>query len=360
MAAALPVQCLDREVTGKLDRTLTDLPAGPVSTSGFADAWRRASGSLAARLLTRLALSSLTILGAITAAFFALRLVPVDPAFVIAGAGNEAVAITEEVLAAIRAEYHLNEPLVIQYLLYLQRVLLHGDLGMSYIREQPVLDLISEQSLPTLALAGLASLIAVVLSLAVALLTACRTLPSGIASVVEFFLASTPVFWIGFLLMLLFAVQLRMFPLLDDGSLRTLILPALTIALPTAAPLTQVLRRSLEDVMEQPFIMTARSWGLSVLRVKTGRALRHALIPYLTMLGFAFGGLLGGAAITETLFGRPGLGRLLVNSVTHHDMPLVLGLVTVSTLAFVIVNTLIDSACILVDHRLNAVSRTAP
>lgn len=343
-------------MTGKLDRPLTDLSVAPLSAGGVQDAWRRAGASLPARLVKRLALSFVTVLGAVTAAFFALRLVPVDPAFVIAGAGNDAVAITEEVLEAIRAEYHLNEPLIVQYLLYLQRVLLQGDLGMSYIREQPVLDLIAEQSLPTLALAGLASLFAVVLSLGVALLTAGRSLPSGIAGVIEFFLASTPVFWIGFLLMLLFAVQLRVFPLLDDGSLRTLVLPALTIALPTAAPLTQVLRRSLEDVMEQPFIMTARSWGLSVLRVKAGRALRHALIPYLTMLGFSFGSLLGGAAITETLFGRPGLGRLLVNAVTHHDMPLVLGLVTVSTLAFVIVNTLIDSAYILVDHRLNVAS----
>jgi peptide/nickel transport system permease protein len=303
-------------------------------------------------LLRRLALGLATIFGAVTAAFFALRLVPVDPAFVIAGAGSDAVAITEEVLTAIRTEYHLNEPLIVQYLLYLGRVA-SGDLGMSYIREQPVIDLIREQCMPTLALAGLASLLAVTLSLAAALLTAGRPVASGVSGLVEFFLASTPVFWIGFLLMLLFAVQLRFFPLLDDGSLRTLILPALTIALPTAAPLAQVLRGAIEDVMEQPFIMTARSWGLSMLQLKVGRMLRHAVIPYLTMLGFSFGSLLGGAAITETLFGRPGLGRLLVNAVTHQDMPLVLGLVTVSTFAFIVVNTLIDSIYILFDYRFN-------
>jgi len=306
------------------------------------------------RIARRVALSALTVLGAITAAFFALRLVPIDPAFVIAGAGSDAVAITPEVLQAIRTEYHLDQPLPLQYLLYLSR-LVQGDLGMSYIQEQPVLQLIAEQARPTLALAALASTLAVLLSLAAGLLTAGRRRAGALAGMVELVLASTPVFWIGFLLMLLFSVWWQVFPLLDKGDLRSLVLPALTLALPMAAPLAQVLRRSLEDVLEQPFIMTARARGLSVLAVKLRHALRHALVPYLTMLGFSFGALLGGAAITETLFGRPGLGRLLVNAVTRQDMPLVLGLVTVSTLAFVIVNLLIDFAYILVDHRLKSV-----
>ena len=311
-----------------------------------------------ARILSRLALAVLTVLGALTAAFFALRLVPVDPAFVIAGAGGDAVAITPEVLAAIRAEYHLNEPLLVQYLLYLAR-LLHGDLGISYVQEQSVLALILEQARPTLALASLASLLAILLSAGAAMLTAGHAGASRIANAVEWVLASTPVFWIGFLLMLLLSVRWRVFPLLDAGDLRTLLLPALTIALPTAAPLAQVLRRALEDTLEQPFIVTARARGLSQLAVKWRHALRHALLPYLTLLGFSFGALLGGAAITETLFGRPGLGRLLVNAVTRQDMPLVLGLVTVSTLAFVIVNMLIDFAYILIDHRLKSVMSTS-
>lgn len=308
----------------------------------------------AARTLRRTALALFTVFGAITAAFFALRLVPVDPAFVIAGAGGEAVAITPEVLAAIRAEYHLGEPLPVQYLLYLQR-LLHGDLGMSYVQEQPVLSLIAGQVAPTLALASLACAFAVLLSLGLAVFTAGHRGPSRVASLLELVLGSTPVFWVGFLLMLAFSVQWRVFPLLDDGSLRTLVLPALTIALPTAAPLAQVLRRALQDTLEQPFIMTARARGLSRLAVTWRHALRHGLVPYLSLLGYAFGALLGGAAITETLFGRPGLGRLLVQAVTHQDMPLVLGLVTVSTVAFVGVNMLIDLAYLSVDHRLKAV-----
>lgn len=309
------------------------------------------SGSRSTRILQRLGLTVLTVLGALTAAFFALRLVPVDPAFVIAGAGGDAVAITPEVLAAIRAEYHLDRPLPVQYLLYLGR-LLRGDLGISYVQEQPVLDLILEQARPTLALAALASALAVAISAALAILTAGHRAASRVANAIELVLASTPVFWIGFLLMLLFSVHWRVFPLLDAGNLRTLMLPALTIALPTAAPLAQVLRRALEDALEQPFIVTARARGLSRMAVKLRHALRHAIVPYLTMLGFSFGALLGGAAITETLFGRPGLGRLLVNAVTRQDMPLVLGLVTLSTLAFVLVNLLIDFAYILLDHRL--------
>lgn len=311
----------------------------------------KARGTL---LLRRLGLALLTLWGAATFAFLALRLVPTDPALVIAGAGQDAVAITKEVLDAIRAEYHLDQPLVVQYGLYLGR-LVRGDLGISYAQDQPVAALIAEQALPTLALAGLASLFAVVLSAGVALLTAGHRRASALASAVELVLASTPVFWVGFLLMLVLAVQWRVFPLLDAGDLRTLVLPALTIALPTAAPLAQVLRRALDEVLEQPFILTARARGLSRLGVKLRHALRHAVIPYLTMLGFSFGALLGGAAITETLFGRPGLGRLLVNAVTRQDMPLVLGLVIVGTLAFIAINTLIDMAYILIDHRIDAV-----
>lgn len=305
------------------------------------------------RLAQRLGLAALTVLGAATAAFAALRLVPVDPAFVIAGAGQGAVAITADVLHAIRVEYHLDQPLIVQYGLYLGR-LLHGDLGVSYLQEQPVLDLIAAQAGPTLALAGLASLFAVALSLGAAVATAGRRSASAVAGFIELVLASTPVFWIGFVLMLLLAVQWRVFPLLDAGDLRSLVLPALTLALPTAALLAQVLRRALEDVLEQPFILTARARGLSLTAVKLRHALRHAAIPYVTLLGFSFGALLSGAAITETLFGRPGLGRLLVGAVTRQDMPLVLGLVIVGTVTFVIVNTLIDAAYILIDPRMQA------
>lgn len=302
-------------------------------------------------IVRRLGLSLLSLLGAATAAFFALRLVPADPAFVILGAGREQVEITPEVLAAVRAEYHLDEPLLVQFGYYLGG-LLRGDLGTSYLQEQPVLGLIADQAGPTLALAGLATLMAIVISLVAATLTAGRRFPSGVASAFELLFASTPVFWLGFLLMFVFSVHLRIFPLIDNGGISSLILPSLTLALPTAALLTQVLRPSLDDVLEQPFVTTARARGLSTIAVKTRHALRHALVPYLTMLGFAFGGLLGGAAITETLFSRPGLGRLLVNAVTSQDLPLVLGLVLLSTAVFILVNTVIDMLYLLVDRRI--------
>lgn len=311
------------------------------------------------RIGLRLLLAAFTLLGAATAAFFALRLVPVDPAFVILGAARgDQVDISPEVLAAVRAEYGLNEPLLVQYGMFMGR-LLQGDLGMSYVQQVPVTSLIASQVQPTLALAGLGTLLALVLSLSAAILTAGRRLPSGLASVLELTAASTPVFWLGFLLMLIFAVQLRALPMIDDGSLASLILPAVTIALPTAAPLAQVLRQSLEDVLEQPFITTARARGLSIMMVKLRHALRHAAIPYLTMIGFAFGALLGGAAITETLFSRPGLGRLLIMSVSNQDLPVVIGVVLLSTLAFVLVNTLVDIVYTLVDHRLNEKTDTA-
>lgn len=308
------------------------------------------------RVLRRLGVSLITLWGAATLTFFALRLVPVDPAFAILGAGQQQVDISPEVLAVVRQEYHLDEPLIVQYFLYLGR-LLRGDLGMSYVQEQPVAPLLAAQAGPTIALALAAIVLAVVISLAGGVLTAGRRLPSWISSGVELVLASTPVFWLGFVLMLVFAVWLRALPILDSGDLRSLVLPALTLALPTAALLLQVLRQSLDDALEQPFILSARARGLGSLAVTVRHALRHAAVPYLTMLGFSFGALLGGAAITETLFSRPGLGRLLVDSVASQDIPVVIGVVLVGTAVFILVNTLVDLSYALVDPRVRDADR---
>lgn len=301
----------------------------------------------------RLGIAVITLLGAATLAFFALRLVPGDPAFAILGAGREQVDISPEVLAVVRAQYHLDEPLFVQYLLYLGR-LLQGDLGTSYVQNQPVADLLAAQAGPTVALAACATVAALVLSLVGAVFTAGRRIPSWISSALELVLASTPVFWLGFILMLVFAVWFRVLPIIDNGDFRSLILPVLTLALPAAALLLQVLRQSLDDALEQPFILTARSRGLGTVAVTVRHALRHAIVPYLTMLGFTFGALLGGAAITETLFSRPGLGRLLVDSVAAQDIPVVLAVVLVATAVFILVNTLVDLAYPLVDPRLRA------
>ncbi|MFJ2367764.1 ABC transporter permease [Microbacterium sp. NPDC087665] len=309
-------------------------------------------------VLRRLGVSLITLLGAATLTFFALRLVPVDPAFAILGAGQQQVEISPEVLAVVRQEYHLDEPLIVQYFLYLGR-LVRGDLGMSYVQEQPVSQLLAAQAGPTVALALAATLLAIVISLVGGVLTAGRRLPSWISSGVELVLASTPVFWLGFILMLIFAVWLRALPILDSGDLRSLILPALTLALPAAALLLQVLRQSLDDALEQPFILSARARGLGTLAVTVKHALRHAAVPYLTMLGFSFGALLGGAAITETLFSRPGLGRLLVDSVASQDIPVVIGVVLAGTAVFILVNTLVDLSYGLVDPRVRETGRTS-
>ncbi|MGO2658493.1 ABC transporter permease [Mycetocola reblochoni] len=303
------------------------------------------------RVLRRLGVSLVTLLGAVTLTFFALRLVPGDPAFAILGAGRQQVDISPEVLAVVREQYHLDDPLIVQFVLYLGR-LLSGDLGTSYVQEQPVSALLVAQAGPTLALALLATVLAVVLSLVGAVLTAGRRLPSWISSALELVLASTPVFWLGFVLMLVFSVWLRALPIIDGGDLRSLVLPAVTLALPTAALLLQVLRQSLDDALEQPFVLTARSRGLGGLSVTVRHALRHAAIPYLTMLGFSFGALLGGAAITETLFSRPGLGRLLVESVASQDIPVVIAVVLVSTAVFILVNTVVDLLYPLIDPRM--------
>lgn len=316
--------------------------------------------AIVTRALRRIAVSLLTLLGAVALSFFIVRLVPGDPAFAILGAGQAQVDISPEVLAVVREQYHLDEPLIVQFWLYLTQ-LLQGDLGVSYTQEQPVAVLLAAQAGPTVQLAAVATVLAVGISLLGAVLTAGRRLPSALSSVLELTLASTPVFWLGFVLMLVFGVWLRVLPIIDSGDVRSLVLPALTLALPSAALLLQVLRQSLEEVLERPFVLSARARGRSRLAVTVGHALRHALVPYLTMLGFSFGALLGGAAITETLFSRPGLGRLLVDSVSAQDIPVVLAVVLLGTAVFILVNTVVDLLYPLVDPTLRArpATRTA-
>ncbi len=279
--------------------------------------------------------------------FVALRAMG-DPALAIAG-GPEAQP-TADLLAQIRQDYSLDQPLYVQLATYLGG-LLTGDLGTSYRLQRPVSVAIAEQFGPTLALALGAAAVAVVLSVVVALATAGRPV-RRLSGVFEVALASTPTFWLGLLLLSAFSYGLGWFPSISSGQPLSLVLPALTLGLPIAGLLTQVLRTALEEALEQPFVVSARARGLGDTAVRVRHALRHALVPYLTTSGYLVGALLGGAVVTETLFNRQGIGRLLLASVTGQDLPVVMGIVLLSAATFAVVSLLVDLAYPVIDRRL--------
>ncbi|MEV4615459.1 ABC transporter permease [Kitasatospora sp. NPDC049258] len=301
----------------------------------------------ARRLLGALAV----LLGAATVAFAALQLIPGDPVTVMLGPGT---AATPEVKAQIRAQFGLDQPVAVQYLHYLER-LATGDLGESYQLQRPVADLIGDQLGPTVQLALAALLLAAALALLGAVATAGRRgALRTIGSLAELLAVSSPSYWTGILLLTAFSFQLQIFPVAGDQGLPALVLPAVTLALPVAGVLAQVLREGLESALGQPFTLTARSRGLGRPAVLLRHALRHAAAATLTLAGWLTGSLLGGAVLVESVFGRPGIGALSLQGTTNKDMPLVIGLVLLSALVFVLISTLVDLLHLAVDPRLRS------
>lgn len=304
------------------------------------------------RIIWRLLAGVLVLWGAATLTFVGLNVTGGDPALAILG-GPEAMP-TAEALAQVRLEYGLDQPLIVQYGQYLGR-LAQGDLGESYRLRIPVAQAIGEHLGATLQLAIWAALVAVLLAIAVAVLTARRGPWVGsLSSGTELVLSSMPSFVLGILLLLVFSFQLRLFPPSGSSGWKTMVLPILTLALPVAAVLAQVLRQELEDILEQPFITMARARGLSEAGVRLGHALRHALIPLVTLSGFILASLLGGAVITETLFARQGVGRLMLDAANTKDVPMVLGITLLAALIYVVVNLIVDLLLPLIDPRVTA------
>ncbi|WP_277188197.1 ABC transporter permease [Caballeronia sp. BR00000012568055] len=256
---------------------------------------------------------------------------------------------------AIAAQWGLDHSLPWQYGQFLLR-LAHGDLGTSFVMQQPVLDVLRSQLLPTMQLAVSAGVLALVLAIVVATVTAGGEGAWGarIASLIELTFTSTPVFWLGMLLLIAFSFEWRLFPVSGANGWRALVLPAVTLALPTAGILSQVMRESIEAALDKPFVTTIRARGVSELVLRARHVLRHALLPVVTLGGWLIGGLLGGAVITEKMFGRPGIGSVTLTAVTSQDVPVVLAVVLLAAFVHVVISTLLDIAYLFIDPRLRS------
>jgi len=298
----------------------------------------------------RLATGVLVLWAAATLTFLMMQLTGGDVAVAILG-GPDAMPTAEQ-LAKVRAEYGLDRPLIVQYGEWLWK-LVHGDLGQSYRLRIPVSEAIGEQIWSTVTLTLVSAVLALSLAIGVALLTARRKSRwiARTASAVELVLIGIPVFVIGIVLLLVFAFYFPVLPVANAPGFSGLILPALTLALPMGATLAQLLRQELEEVLEQPFILTARARGLSDAATRLGHALRHALGPLVTLSGFMFAMLMAGAAVTESLFSRPGVGRLMVEATTATDIPVVIGVTLLSAVFYVIASIVVDLIGTLIDPR---------
>ncbi|MGX1694387.1 ABC transporter permease [Microbacterium keratanolyticum] len=290
--------------------------------------------------------------GAATLAFFALRVIPGDPVDVMLGPLSQVSAQGRE---ALRAELGLDQPVLVQYVTYLGQ-LLRGDLGESYQLRMPVAEVLGRQLGATLQLTALALLIAVVLALSVAMLARGRT-SRGIVATVELVVLSSPVFWIGLVLLSVFAFGLGWFPVSGSRNPATLVLPAVTLALPVAALLGQVLRDGIESAERAPFALTVRARGASHARLTARHTLRHGAAGALTLTAYLVGSLLGGAVLVETVFARPGIGRVALAAITNRDLPVVSGVILLSAAAFVLVNIMVDLLHPVIDPRLRERTR---
>lgn len=301
------------------------------------------------RIVSRLLTSVVVAWASVTASFLALHALPGRIEDILAG-DLEYPGLRE----AIAAEWGLDRSLWQQYFDFVFRIV-HGDFGTSYVLRQPVTEVVGSQLLPTVQLALLAGVLAIALAVGLALLTAGRGRVSRrIASLLELVFASTPVFWLGILFLMLFSFNLRWFPVSGANGWKSIVLPSITLALPTAGLLTQVLREAMEKTLDQPFVTTVRSRGVSELLIRSRHVLRHALLPAVTLGGWLIGGLLGGAVITEKVFGRPGLGTVTLGAVLTHDVPVVLAVVLLAAFIHVAASTLLDILYVLIDPRLRA------
>ncbi|WP_278261222.1 ABC transporter permease [Nocardia sp. AG03] len=290
--------------------------------------------------------------GAATLTFLGVRLAPGETVDVLIGEQPR----TPEIEAAIRAEWGLDSPAVVQYARYLWNIA-HGDFGRSYVLQRPVAEVIGSQVGPTLALTGAALLVAIVFAVVVATTTARRRRARSVANSVELALVSTPSFWLGIVLLSVFSFQLKVFPVASNKGLSALVLPALALGLSLGAVISQVLRDGLERALDEPFAVTVRSWSVSETGLRVRHGLRHASLPAVTLTGWLVGGLLGGAVIIEEVFGRPGLGRVTVEAVLAQDLPVVLAVAILSALVYVVISTLVDLLYLALDPRLRRAAR---
>jgi len=299
-------------------------------------------------ILYRLALLVPTLFGVLLVTFLLLYVAPGDPVQAMVGERAD-----PETLARLRAELRLDDPLYKQFGHYIGGVL-QGDLGTSYITRRPILRDLLERFPATLRLAGAAMLFAAIVGIGVGIFGAWRpgSWADRFATFAAYLGVSFPVYWVGLILILIFAVHLRWLPPSGSAGAVYLILPASTPGMRSVAFLSRMTRAAMQEVLQSDFIRTARAKGLSEGRVVLSHGFRNALLPVVTVLGLDFGSYLTGSILTETIFSWPGVGRYVLTAIDKRDLPAVQGSILFLSLVFVMVNLLTDLLYARVDPRV--------
>jgi ABC-type dipeptide/oligopeptide/nickel transport system permease component len=300
--------------------------------------------------IARRVLSTIPVLfGVSLLVFLMLELTPGDPVQLMLSEFQT----TPEQIARLRAQLHLDEPLPVQFGRFVWDAL-HGDLGTSIRTRRPVVQEIEDNFPSTLQLAVAGLVVAAILGVGLGIIAAANQrswLELGTMSVALVGI-SMPSFWLGLLLIFALSLRVPLFPATGGGDLQHLVLPAITLGLGAAAILARLTRSSMLEILRQEYVTTARAKGLAEWAVLLRHALKNALIPVVTIFGLQFGQLLAGAVVVETVFARPGLGRLIVDGILNKDFPMVQGVVLVIAVCYVMVNLLVDLLYAVLDPRI--------
>ena len=308
---------------------------------------------MGAYLVRRLATLPLMLLGISAVSFALLNLAPGEPAENVLRQRNPAQTPSPAAVAAMRAELGLDAPLPAQYARWVYRAL-SGDMGRSYVTEQPVAAQLARRTVPTALLTVSAMALALLVAVPVGILSARRrgSAEDVVARLAALVGAAAPSYALAYGLIILFAVKLSWLPALSYGSLSQIVLPAIALSLAPMAQLMRLIRASMLETLGQDYIRTARAKGLSERSVAFRHALRNALLPAIGATGVNLGYLLSGAVIVETIFIWPGLGQLIVGAVMTRDYPVVQGFVTYIAVVVLLVNLTADIALRIADPRL--------
>ncbi|HUY37460.1 MAG TPA: ABC transporter permease [Candidatus Binataceae bacterium] len=299
-------------------------------------------------LARRIVFGAAVMVGTTLITFLIAFVIPADPAVTMAGAKAD-----PQTLAAIRHQLGLDQPLYIQYAHYLDRAA-HGDLGRSYVRRESVSALIANRFPATAILALAAMALSLILGIAMGSVAAAYRgrAADNTLLVVSLALVSMPVFWLGTMLLIAGGLYLRAFPLGGFSGPLSLVLPTLTLALGSAGYYSRILHTNLTDAMDQDYIRTARSKGLSSARAMLTHAMANAMLPLVTIAGIDLASMFSGVVLTETVFNWPGIGRLAYEAVFNLDIPLIMGIVLFSALLIVAANIAVDILYAWLDPRI--------
>ncbi|MDF0601211.1 ABC transporter permease [Psychromarinibacter sp. C21-152] len=308
-------------------------------------------------VIRRTGAAIMTLIAASIVIFAFIHLIPGDPVYVMLGDGA-----TPEQVAALRDRLGLDEPLVMQYLIWAGNAL-RGDLGVSIFFETPVTQVIAEGAETSILLASVTMVWIILIGVPVGILAAIRqgTLIDQGLSGLAMLAASLPTFWVGLYLILIFAAGLGWFPssgypsIFEEGglvNLRYLVLPSLALAAPNAALILRLTRASMLDVAREDYIRTARAKGIRPTRVVLRHILRNALLAVVSAFGFTFAALISEAVVTETVFALPGIGRTVVQSILRRDYPVIQGVILITVCLYLVINLIVDLSYRYLDPRV--------